>query len=177
MKSSFDWKVELGKFEGRSTRWRLTEEPTGPKEKRSPATRDFASWRSPKDDYDEHHRWRWAKKMQKPVRPEVRRVFGGGQRVPDGGQCLIGEALTVPVDGQNAQIAHLGVPEDGQYISTIHSPSDGQASGGRAKPPCHADLSSPPLQSDSSKAKPTSAAHLLQTKFMKRQPPLAQRRN
>lgn len=177
MKSSFDWKVESGKFEGRSTRWRLTEEPTGPKEKRIPATRDFASWRSPKDDYDEHHRWREAKKMQKPVRPQVRGVPDVGQSVPADGQSAIKERLGVPDDGQTSQIANISVPQRGQFISTMHSASEGQADGRRGQPLCHPVSSSPSLQSNSSKAKPTSAAHLLQTNFMKRQPHVTQRRN
>jgi hypothetical protein len=137
IKSSFDWKVESGEFEGRSTRWRLTEEPTGPKEKRISATRDFASWRSSKDDYKEHLRLREAKKVQNAVRPQVRGVPASGRYVPVGGQRPPKGPSSVPVGGQTAQIAQIGVPEGGQYISTIHSPQGaaGSAVASRRKTP------------------------------------------
>lgn len=156
IKSSFDWKVESGEFEGRSTRWRLTEEPTGPKEKRISATRDFVSWRSPKDDYDEHirlrERVREAKKMQNAVRPQVRGVPDGGQSVPDGGQKPSKDPLSVPVGGQTAQIAQIGVPQDGQYISTIHSTSKAAVSGGSVDLPSQEKRSSPQPQSPKAKS-------------------------
>jgi len=127
LKSSFDWKVELSGFEGRSTRWRLTEEPSGPPEKRTPATKEFAAWRSPRDDYVGHLQERVAKakakKIQNAVRPQVRGVPTSGQGVPTSGQSAIEGVLSVPVGGHRGQKAQLSVPEDGQYISTIHSAS------------------------------------------------------